>query len=228
MPETTPDTPSQRRVNPDARDLDLPPVPLFGPPALKAQLPNLLTSARVVMAALLVIAMSVLDPDRPDRAVLATALILFVLAALTDALDGYLARRWNAISVFGRVMDPFADKILILAGFVVLTTVPGSGVYAWMAVVMIARELLVTSIRGVCESRGVDFSASGAGKAKMIAQSLAVPLILLALLIDPRIDRDETVLMNHTIAFITTVITAWSAAPYITRALSALQDAPHR
>jgi len=171
---------------------------------------------------------------------------VFVVAALSDALDGYLARRWNAISVFGRVMDPFADKVLVLGAFIVLagpqftdtdTRLHVSGVSPWMAVVILSRELLVTTLRGVFEARGVDFSATASGKLKMALQSAAVPLMLLIVLAAATTDLsglvsgslngaatllevETAVRWNRILAWATLAVTIWSAVPYVARAVS--------
>ncbi len=162
------------------------------------------------------------DPGDAADPVLLAAAGLFVVAALTDALDGALARKWNAITRFGRVMDPFADKILVL-GAVVLLAGPGfhdggtplAGFTGWMVVVILARELLVTSLRGLAESSGIDASANWSGKAKMILQSLAVPAILIALAL---LETERARQINAALAWATTVVTALSAGPYIARA----------
>lgn len=146
-------------------------------PAWQLAAPNALTGVRLLLTAGFVALLSL----EPPRLLIAAA--LFAVAAATDAIDGFLARRWDAVSRLGRIADPFADKILVLGAFVVLAgpnLAPLTGVAPWMAVVILARELLVTSIRGLYEAEGHDFSAGLSGKLKMAAQSVAVPLILLA------------------------------------------------
>jgi len=106
-------------------------------------------------------------------------LAAFVLAASTDAVDGWYARRYNAISVLGRVLDPLVDKVLVCGTYVMLaataTTVdPAGTIVAWMAVVVVVRELVVTGVRGEMERQGIDFSAGFSGKLKMILQSIAI------------------------------------------------------
>lgn len=100
--------------------------------------------------------------------------LLFFLAGITDALDGYFARRWNVTTIFGRIADPFADKIMISGTFVLFVPLGEDilPVAPWMVVAMLAREYLVTSIRGYAESTGVAFPASNWGKFKMLLQSL--------------------------------------------------------
>lgn len=109
----------------------------------------------------------------------AAGLMLFLLAAATDWADGYWARRWGPITKLGRILDPLADKLLICGVFVYLAALPDSDVAPWMAVVVLGRELLVTTLRAVVEGAGGDFSAVPIGKWKMVAQCLAAGMSLL-------------------------------------------------
>ncbi|MCG8448252.1 MAG: CDP-diacylglycerol--glycerol-3-phosphate 3-phosphatidyltransferase [Pirellulales bacterium] len=109
-----------------------------------------------------------------------TSFVLFVLTAFTDWIDGYWARKYGQITKLGRVLDPFADKLFICGTFIFLAAVPQlangiapSGIAAWMAVVIVARELLVTALRTFVEQQGGDFSARRIGKWKMLLQCLA-------------------------------------------------------
>lgn len=216
-------------------------------PSRKVHIPNLLTLGRAVMAIVVVILLSNVSsramqttPSVGDRlgdlthastGVLLTAAILFIIAAFTDALDGHLARKWKAESKFGRVMDPLADKLLVLGTFIMLagpgftSVVDGigriqvSGVAGWMVVAMVGRELLVTSIRGVYEADGVDFSAGWSGKAKMILQSVAIPLILLIVAFAHPAPETNARTFLIMLMWITTGVTIASAFPYIGRAL---------
>lgn len=105
---------------------------------------------------------------------------LFLAAALTDALDGYLARSRGLVTVFGRIADPFADKVLVTGTLVLLTALPGAGdlLQPWMVVVVLVREFLVSGIRGVLEGEGVNFQAAASGKLKMAVQVSAVTALL--------------------------------------------------
>ena len=121
------------------------------------------------------------------------ALLFFLLASLSDSLDGWWARHFKQITVFGRIMDPFADKFLICGAFVCLVTIPDlttdrAGHYPawlmlqpWMVIVIIGRELLITSLRAFVEGAGGDFSAKWIGKLKMAFQCAAIILALLYL-----------------------------------------------
>jgi CDP-diacylglycerol---glycerol-3-phosphate 3-phosphatidyltransferase len=99
---------------------------------------------------------------------------LFLIAAGTDWLDGFWARRYGQITILGRMLDPFVDKVIICGTYIFLAADPNSGLMAWMAVVVLGRELLVTALRSFLEQQGADFSASISGKLKFILQCTAV------------------------------------------------------
>ena len=136
--------------------------------------PNALTSIRFGLA----IGVIVLIPLQYYLA----ALIVFVIAASTDWMDGYWARKYGQVTKFGRIFDPFVDKIIICGTFIALVGVADSGVLAWMATAIVGRELLVTSLRGIIEGSGKDFSASWLGKWKMVLQCAAIIAVLLCLI----------------------------------------------
>jgi len=105
---------------------------------------------------------------------------MFVLVAVSDVLDGWLARRGNHVTAFGRIADPFVDKVLVLGAMVFLAVLPWSQSWfpAWIVVAILAREFLVTGIRGYVESLGKQFPADWFGKVKMFAQCFAVGTVL--------------------------------------------------
>lgn len=133
-------------------------------------LPNKITVARLIVS----MVVFVLIPFGQ----FGWAMGFFLLAAGTDWLDGYLARKYNLVTQLGRILDPFADKILITGTFIFLAAEPDSRIAAWMAVLVVGRELLVTVLRSFLEQQGVDFSAKMAGKLKMVFQCAAVALSL--------------------------------------------------
>ena len=133
-------------------------------------IPNQLTIARLVLALALFVFL-VFD-------FYLTGLVIFMLAAATDYADGYLARRYGQVTQLGRILDPFADKTVVCGTFIFLAAAPESPVTAWMAVVVVVRELLVTALRSFIEEAGGDFSAKWAGKWKMAVQCLAIVLCL--------------------------------------------------
>ena len=138
--------------------------------------PNALTMARIALSLLL---FGLLECQ-----CYVAGLVLFLVAAGTDWVDGWWARKYNQCTVFGRIMDPFADKLVVcgtliyLAAIPEVTRVPG-GLAVWMVVVIIARELLITTLRAFLEQQGRDFSAKMAGKLKMWLQCIAIPACLL-------------------------------------------------
>ncbi len=209
-------------------------------PAWKRALPNVLTGGRLVLACTFVVVLQRWKPmtvplTQPDW-VLLTATIMFVVAALTDFVDGHLARAWNATSKFGRVMDPFADKVLVLGAFILLTgpdftserTIDPAalkfhitGVEPWMVVIILARELLVTSLRSMVESTGEPFGANIWGKLKMVVQSVTAPAIILMVAITDVRPGTTGRIVVLAAAWTAVIVTAVSAVPYITRAIAA-------
>lgn len=203
-------------------------------PGLRRSLPNALTVARLVLAGAFfaTITLSLRMGPHPDRAFWGNlAVVLFVVAALTDLLDGHLARRWQVVSGFGRIMDPFVDKVLVLGAFVFLASprfaVPSDGDYerfrmltgvqSWMVTVILARELFVTSVRGVLEGRGVAFGAEWAGKLKMVLQSITAPICLAVAVNEGLADSRAWTVTRDALVWATVVLTLWSAWPYVRR-----------
>lgn len=209
-------------------------------------LPNQLTMLRLLLAGMFFLALSQYRYGEGPGWVLGVSIGLFVLAALTDAADGYLARLWHVESTFGRIMDPFCDKVLIIGAFLYLSgprfvdagvaphgqfpfnIVPGNvitGVYPWMVALILARELLVTGIRGELEGRGIAFGANIWGKLKMVLQCVTVPVVLLIVWIDPNTGDQQW--LKHVIAglvYVTVAVTVISGLPYITAASRAMKS----
>src|SRR5512140_2854356 len=136
--------------------------------------PNLLSLSRILSVPIFVILM--LEPS-PVR-VLAAG-IVFSLASATDWLDGYLARKWGQVTKIGKLLDPIADKILIVSALVVLVEVRSDVVRSWIAIVIIGREFAVTGLRAMAAAEGIIIPAETTGKYKVGAQITAVLLLLL-------------------------------------------------
>jgi CDP-diacylglycerol--glycerol-3-phosphate 3-phosphatidyltransferase len=130
-------------------------------------LPNVLTLVRILLVPVLVVALL----DQTANGDLLAA-IVFALASATDAMDGYLARTRNAITTFGKLMDPIADKLLIIAALVALVSL--HRLAGWVAMVIIARELTVTVTRMQATQHGIVIAANWWGKAKTIVQVAAI------------------------------------------------------
>jgi CDP-diacylglycerol--glycerol-3-phosphate 3-phosphatidyltransferase len=205
---------------------------------IKRLIPNAITMMRILIAGAF---FAILGGYRfPDQGILwgNVAIALFVIAAMTDFVDGYLARKWNVVSMFGRLMDPFCDKVLILGTFIYFAgprfsieswveserlLTMATGIYPWMVVVIIARELLVTSIRSVLESMGHSGGAKWSGKIKMIFQSFALPLILLLVVNFNPSQYAGVMLTINILAWLLLVITVWSGLPYITGLIAVMK-----
>ena len=147
--------------------------PRKGPPSA-FNLPNAITLSRLVLA---VVICFLIDQGGPWLPVAG----LFIIAVISDAIDGYLARKWGQITQFGRIVDPLVDKLIIIGTMLFLQNTPGSGITPWMTLLVLGREMLITSLRTYLEQRQQDFSAAFWGKIKMICQSVAVAVCLVAL-----------------------------------------------
>ncbi|MGH7255592.1 MAG: CDP-diacylglycerol--glycerol-3-phosphate 3-phosphatidyltransferase [Nitrospirales bacterium] len=136
-------------------------------------LPNLLTVVRILLIPVFVVLFYTPTPGRS----LAAAFV-FGVAASTDWLDGYLARRHGQITRLGRLLDPIADKLLVLSGLILL--VQFQQVSALVALLLIAREVVVTGVRAIAAAEGIILSAETTGKYKMVAQVVAIVFLILA------------------------------------------------
>jgi CDP-diacylglycerol--glycerol-3-phosphate 3-phosphatidyltransferase len=144
-------------------------------------LPNVLTAARFVLAMVLFVLIAWHDVV-PQ--VWLWCLGVFAAAAVTDYFDGYYARKLGLVSTLGRNLDPLVDKVLMCGAFTFLLAIPQAaeiGLRAWMVVVVVARELIITSLRGFLESEGIRFGADMLGKIKMWLQCAALAAVFVAL-----------------------------------------------
>jgi CDP-diacylglycerol--glycerol-3-phosphate 3-phosphatidyltransferase len=204
------------------------------------KLPNQLTVARVALAVVFFVLLGLYRSGDPaGQVLLSAAVVVYLLAGLTDVLDGYFARKWNLVSAFGRIVDPFVDKLLVVGTFVMLTggnflmetgaasplerELPAwvhgqmtSAVQAWMVVVILAREFVVSALRGYSESRGVSFPATPAGKIKMFVQSAAIVTVLVALGWFP--GQDWAAGLKILMVWVTVIVTVVSGFYYVRRA----------
>ncbi len=162
-------------------------------------LPNVLTLLRILLVPVLVVALT----EEIDNGSTIAA-IVFVVASLSDGLDGYIARSRQSVTTFGKVMDPIADKLLIAAALLSLVSL--DRVDAWVAMVVVAREFAVSGLRVAAGQQGVVIPASGLGKIKTIVQSAAV----LALIAAP----DAGVWWVQALVYLMVVATLVSGADY--------------
>lgn len=174
--------------------------------------PNSLTLFRI--AAVPVIVILLLFPNRLSTLL---AAFFFSVAAVTDYLDGFLARRRGLVSNLGKVMDPVADKLLVSSAFIMLTSL--GWVPAWMICVIIGRELAITGLRNIIAEKGEDVSASNLGKYKTGFQIAAIiPLLIHYPLLGLDVNSIGSLLL-----WVALVFTIWSGADYFVKFRKLLQ-----
>ncbi len=191
-------------------------VPTRPPSAAVFNLPNGLTLARLVLAVVLFGCIA--------AAWWLTGLVVFAFAAITDWLDGYLARRHGSASAFGRNFDPLVDKVLVCGAFIFLLPVDGAGLAAWMVTVVVARELIITGLRSFIETQAASFGADWLGKLKMGLQCAALIGILLVLALRAAGAADQPwAAVTAVLVYAMIAATALSGLQYLWRALLLLR-----
>jgi len=175
-------------------------------------LPNVLTLFRIALTFVFIFLFT-----RSGLESRILALIVFTLASLTDFFDGYLARRYNLITPFGKLMDPIADKFLILSAFFIFMQI--QLIAAWMFIVIFAREVIVTGLRLITMRRGITLAAEGAGKLKTVLQIIAVYLIIIFTVLIRLTDSQSIMHRTFTgitiFVFIVVIVTLWSGITFV-------------
>ncbi|QSV45082.1 CDP-diacylglycerol--glycerol-3-phosphate 3-phosphatidyltransferase [Geobacter benzoatilyticus] len=179
-------------------------------------IPNILTLIRIALIP--VLAVLLLSPSR-EAGFWAAA--VFAVASITDWLDGYLARRMGIVTVFGKFLDPIADKLMVMAALIMI--LPFERVPAWMVLVILGREIIITGLRGIASTEGIVISASDLGKFKTIFQMVAI--IGLLLHYDYHwffgINHPYLVVNMHNAGmfylWIATIMTVWSGVDYLAK-----------
>lgn len=194
-------------------------------------LPNQITLGRLVLAAAFCALLAQYDARKhaAHAWMLDVGFVIFLVAAVSDIVDGYLARKQNQVTTLGRILDPFVDKVLVGGAFILMAGrnfvnargVNTTGVEAWMVVLIIGRELLVTSLRGVSEAQGRQYAANLYGKIKMVVQSATVPWILLSL---THCDVAWWLTGRTIMIWLTVAITTLSAVSYLVAARHMLME----
>lgn len=201
-------------------------------------LPNLLTIARIVLSAGFFVLLGFYEPTvEKGSALMGVGFVVFVIAALTDVADGHIARKYDQVTAFGRIVDPFVDKVMVVGAFIMLagpnfqmplparlqSDIPAwfdggmlTSVQTWMVVVILAREFVVSAIRGYSESQGQGFPAIAAGKIKMLLQSFTIGTILFARAWVPA--AAWSAWLQGSLVWATVAVTIFSGAIYIHKA----------
>jgi len=178
-------------------------------------LPNLITLSRLGLAVVLFWLIYV-------EGFWITAAVLFVVAAATDAIDGYIARKYGQVTTLGRILDPFVDKIIVCGAFVfLLEKKADSGVNSWMVMSVIGREMFVTGLRSFLEQTGKDFSAAFIGKAKMALQCVAITMSLLSL--SPEVGNPTFNFYRNIVLWAAVAVTLYSGLTYAVRGFQMLR-----
>ncbi|NRB76164.1 MAG: CDP-diacylglycerol--glycerol-3-phosphate 3-phosphatidyltransferase [Verrucomicrobiales bacterium] len=190
--------------------------------------PNQLTVARLILTFVFVALLSLEGVPFAKTG----ALLVFSLAAITDFLDGYLARKNNLVTNFGKLMDPLADKVLMCAGFVLLTRL--ELIPAWMVVVILAREFMVTGLRLLASAEGVVLAAENLGKYKTTIQIVTIIYFLLYLASEEALFRflhpmfDAFYLgpeyLGMVLNWASLILTLWSGVSYVLKNRKLLSD----
>ena len=178
--------------------------------------PNMLSATRLLLAGVLFVLI--------EQKAWSAATVLFLVAASTDWVDGWWARRFGQVSRLGRIFDPLVDKVIVCGAFILLAARGGAaGILPWMAVVVVVRELVVTAVRAEMERSGHDFSATLSGKLKMVLQCAAIALELFA-----RAQPDWTLAgrsglaLAGVAAWAAVATTIWSGVDYLVAARTLL------
>ncbi len=179
-------------------------------------LPNILTLLRIASIPILVVLLF-----SSSRSAGFWAAIIFAMASITDWLDGYLARRMGIVTVFGKFLDPIADKLIVMAALIMI--LPYERAPAWMVLIILGREIIITGLRGLASTEGIVIPASNLGKFKTIFQIVAILGLLLHYDYHWFFAVDSPYLyvnMHHFGIFylwIATVLTIWSGIDYLAK-----------
>lgn len=177
-------------------------------------LPNKLTLLRLGLTVLFVVALSITFPYQ-----LTTALVVFLIASLTDYLDGFLARKYSLITDFGKLMDPLADKILTAAAFICL--IKYEALPVWVVIIIISREFLITGLRLLASSKGIVLPAEKLGKHKTAWQMITI-VFFLTLMAGGEFPHNNAAMFSWlwqkagpVLITITVILTAYSGLAYL-------------
>lgn len=184
-------------------------------------LPNFLTLFRIaVIPVLVVILLS------PSKTAAFLASLLFALASTTDWLDGYIARRMGIVTIFGKFLDPIADKLIVAAALIMI--IPYGRAPAWMVLVILSREIIITGLRGIASTEGIVIAASNLGKFKTIFQIVSILCLLLNFDyywffgIKSQFLHADMHNVGMFYLWIATILTVWSGVDYLAKFLKVI------
>ena len=178
--------------------------------------PNSLTIGRLVLA---VLVFALIDYQS-----YAWALAVFIIAAVTDALDGYFARLLKQDTPVGRQLDPLIDKVIVSGCYIYLATISGSGVFPWMVTAVVVRELLIQGLRSHLEGQGQAFGARTAGKLKTVVQCISISAVLFCLAVQT--SSFTLLLLRDVFTWLAVLLTLYSGFSYVWIAFPKLRGEP--
>jgi CDP-diacylglycerol--glycerol-3-phosphate 3-phosphatidyltransferase len=178
--------------------------------------PNTLTVGRLALA---VFVFALIDYQ-----CYAWALAIFIMAAVTDALDGYFARLLKQDTPIGRQLDPLIDKVIVSGCYIYLATISASGVLPWMVTAIVVRELLIQGLRSHLEGQGQAFGARAAGKLKTVVQCCSISAVLLCLALET--SSYTLFLIRDGLTWLAVILTLYSGLSYVWIALPKLRGEP--
>ena len=193
------------------------------------------TANKITMVRILMIPFFIYFALQYDKTSLIIALVLFCLASVTDFLDGYIARKYNQVTDFGKFVDPLADKLLVTAALLIFIE---KGIFpAWMVFIVIAREFIITSLRNVAAAKGKVLAASWTGKVKTCVQIAGIIIDFFVLIIISNRDINELlssqfvpndglnpILVTNIVAWVVTLVTIYAGIDYMVKNWDLVKD----
>jgi len=177
-------------------------------------LPNKLTMLRVLMIPVFLVVL--LGGFLPIETARMAAVVIFALTSLTDLLDGYIARKYNLITNFGKFMDPLADKLLVCAALIAMVEL--GDIASWVVILIVSREFIVTGFRLIAAEQQIVLAADNWGKLKTVSQMLMIILVLL------NIQIPAVQLIGQALVWLAAALTVVSGVACITKNLNVLKD----
>lgn len=193
------------------------------------------TANKITMVRILMIPFFIYFALQADKTSLIIALVLFCLASVTDFLDGYIARKYNQVTDFGKFVDPLADKLLVTAALLIF--IEKCIFPAWMVFIVLAREFIITSLRNVAAAKGKVLAASWTGKVKTCVQIAGIIIDFFVLIIISNKDINELlssqfvpydglnpILVTNIVAWVVTLVTIYAGVDYMVKNWDLVKD----
>ncbi len=178
------------------------------------------TANQITLTRIAMIPFFIVFALQSTQVALIIALVIFCVASATDFLDGYIARKYNQVTDFGKFIDPLADKLLVTAALLIF--VEQGQLFSWMAFVIIARELIITSLRNVAAAKGYVLAATHSGKVKTAVQIAGIILIFMVMILKG--DSIDTEIVSTLSGWVMMLVTLYSGVDYMKRNWDLVKD----